>query len=133
MDEKELKTVYVYCRNNFNNNHEDTKGLTFVDYLSKTICAKFSAPSSKVVSVEDIRQRTEGKGLRMKTCIQLNISAGSTIDEAIDEAFRECVDTKIVSFDFNGIPIAITQQDTKNDILKYWERAMFSQKWYQRY
>jgi Lar family restriction alleviation protein len=61
LDEKELKTVYVYCRNNFNNNHEDTKGLTFVDYLSKTICAKFSAPSSKVVSVEDIRQRTEGK------------------------------------------------------------------------
>lgn len=66
----------------------------------------------------------------MITHIQLNIGAGQTINEAIDEAFRNCVEAKVVSFNFNGVPIAITQNDCKSDILKYWERAIFSEKWY---
>jgi hypothetical protein len=64
------------------------------------------------------------------THIQLNITGGSTIDEAIDEAFRATEHAEIVSFSFNGTKIALTKDDIKNDILKYWERAMFSDKWY---
>ena len=69
----------------------------------------------------------------MITHIQLNITGGSTIDEAITEGFRVLGGmggAEIVSFSFNGVKIAFTQNDTKDDILKYWERAMFSEKWY---
>ena len=66
----------------------------------------------------------------MITHIQLNITGGSTIENAIDEALGHCENAKVVSFDFNGVRIAMTKGDTRKEILKYWERAMFSDKWY---
>ena len=66
----------------------------------------------------------------MITHIQLNITGGSTIDQAIDEAIGHCSNASVVSFSFNGVHIAMTKEDTRQEILKYWERAMFSDKWY---
>jgi hypothetical protein len=64
--------------------------------------------------------------------LQINIVAGSTIDEAIILAMDWLTDVEIVSFDFNGTKFAITEKDTKEDILKYWQMAMFADKWYKK-
>lgn len=65
--------------------------------------------------------------------MQLNISAGSTIHDAISEAMSMLDQAEIVSFDFNGTKFAITEKDTREDILKYWGMSMFAYKWYRRY
>jgi hypothetical protein len=64
--------------------------------------------------------------------VQLNVCAGSTIHEAIDEAMSWLDRVEIVSFDFNGTKFAITDKDTKEDILKYWGMSIFADKWYKR-
>jgi hypothetical protein len=64
--------------------------------------------------------------------LQINILAGSTIDEAISLAMDWLTRAEIVSFDFNGTKFAITEKDTKEDILKYWQMAMFADKWYKK-
>ena len=65
--------------------------------------------------------------------MQLNITAGSTIDEAIDTAFRKLEDAEIVSFNFNGIKFAINDTMKKEDVVKYWDMATMAEKWYTRY
>lgn len=67
------------------------------------------------------------------THMQINISAGSTIDEAIIEAMNKLEIAEIVSFDFNGTKFAITKNHKKEDIIRYWDMAIFANKWCIRY
>lgn len=64
--------------------------------------------------------------------LQIKIVAGSTIDEAISLAMDWLTRTEIVSFEFNGTKFAITDKDTKEDVLRYWGMATFADKWCKR-
>lgn len=67
------------------------------------------------------------------THIQLRISAGSTVTEAIEEAIRKTSEAEIVTFDFNGIKFAVTDKTTKEEMMNYWSLASMAEKWYTRY
>ena len=64
--------------------------------------------------------------------LQLKVCAGSTIEEAIENAMSWFDRVEIVSFEFNGTKFAIMEEDTKEDILKYWRMAMFADTWYKK-
>lgn len=61
---------------------------------------------------------------------QLNVFAGSTIDEAIDRAISMTKNSQVVSFSFNGVRFSITEQHSKGEILNYWGMALLADKWH---